>query len=116
MKAATGQPWSALFADALPQANHEMAQLVAAESARNVATVNLIASESYCPRATIDAEASMLVNKNASGYPGRPNVAGCGIVDRIEWLARTRARRLFGAEHANVQSVASTLANVMAGS
>ena len=70
-----------------------------------VATVNLIASESYCPRATIDAEASMLVNKNASGYPGRRDVAGCEIVDRIERLACARARRLFGAEHANIQSV-----------
>ena len=112
MKAAAAQPWSALFADALPQADREMAELVAGEAARNAATVNLIASESYCPRATIDAEASMLVNKNASGYPGRRDVAGCGIVDRIERLACARARRLFGADHANVQSTASTLANV----
>ena len=112
MNSATGHPWSALFADALPQADHEMAALVASEAARNAATVNLIASESYCPRATIDAEASMLVNKNASGYPGRRDVAGCEIVDSIERLACTRARRLFGAEHANIQSVASTLANV----
>ena len=112
MKAATVHPWSALFADALPQVDREMADLVAGEAARNAATVNLIASESYCPRATIDAEASMLVNKNAGGYPGRRDVAGCEIVDRIERLACARARRLFGAEHANIQSVASTLANV----
>lgn len=112
MNAATVQPWSALFADALPQADPEMAELVASEAARNAATVNLIASESYCPRATIDAEASMLVNKNASGYPGRRDVAGCEIVDRIERLACARARRLFRADHANVQSTASTLANV----
>ena len=112
MKAAAAQPWSALFAEALPQADREMAELVAGEAARNAATVNLIASESYCPRATIDAEASMLVNKNASGYPGRRDVAGCEIVDRIERLACARACRLFGADHANVQSTASTLANV----
>ena len=93
-----------------------MAQLVAAESARNAATVNLIASESYCPWATIDAEPTMLVNKNGSGYPGRRDAVGCGIVDRIERLACIRARRMFGAEHANIQSVASTLAIVMAGS
>ena len=86
--------------------------LAAGEAARNAATVNLIASESYCPRATIEAEASMLVDKNASDYPGRRDIAGCEVVDRIERLACTRARRLFGAEHANVQSVASTLANV----
>ena len=112
MKAAAAQPWSALFAEALPHADREMAELVAGEAARNAATVNLIASESYCPRATIDAEASMLVNKNASGYPGRRDVAGCEIVDRIERLACARARRLFGADHANVQSTASTVANV----
>ena len=112
VKAANGQPWSTLFTHALSQADHEMAGLLASEAARNAATVNLIASESYCPRATIDAEASMLVNKNASGYPGRRDVAGCEIVDRIERLACARARRLFGADHANVQSTASTLANV----
>ena len=112
MKAAAAQPWTELFAEPLPQADREMAELVAGEAARNAATVNLIASESYCPRASIDAEASMLVNKNASGYPGRRDVAGCEIVDRIEQLACARARRLFGAEHANIQSVASTLANV----
>ena len=112
VKAANGQPWSTLFTHALSQADHEMAGLLASEAVRNAATVNLIASESYCPRATIEAEASMLVNKNASGYPGRRDVAGCEVVDRIERLACARARRLFGAEHANIQSVASTLANV----
>ena len=89
-----------------------MTGLVAGEAARNAVTVNLIASESYCPRATIEADASMLVDKNASGYPDRRDIAGCEVVDRIERLACTRACRLFGAEHANVQSVASTLANV----
>ena len=112
MKGAHEQPWSAWFSERLPQADREMAGLVANEAARNAATVNLIASESYCPRATIDAEASMLVNKNASGYPGRRDVAGCEVVDRIERLACARARRLFAADHANIQSTASTLANV----
>ena len=112
MKSASRHPWSTLFTEALAQADCEMSELVSSEAARNAATVNLIASEIYCPRATIDAEASMLVNKNASGYPGRRDVAGCEVVDRIERLACARARRLFGADHANVQSTASTLANV----
>jgi glycine hydroxymethyltransferase len=80
-----------------------MAALLSDEGKRQATTVNLIASESYCPRATIDAESSILVNKNATGYPGTREVAGCAVVDTIERLAVERARRLFGAEHANVQ-------------
>jgi glycine hydroxymethyltransferase len=105
-------PWSTLFTDELDGADETMARLLRAEESRQRTTVNLIASESYCPRATIEAEASLLVNKNASGYPGRRDVGGCEIFDQIERLAIDRARALFGAEHANVQGVASTVANV----
>jgi glycine hydroxymethyltransferase len=52
------------------------------------------------------------VTKNATGYPGSREVAGCEVFDEIEALAVARAKRLFGAEHANVQSVAATLANI----
>jgi glycine hydroxymethyltransferase len=100
------------FALPLAEADPEIAALIAAETARNGAAVNLIASESYCPRATLDAEASLLTTKNATGYPGSREVAGCAVVDRIEQLAIDRAKALFGAEHANVQSVAATLANI----
>ena len=105
-------PWSGLFTDDLDAADETMARLLRAEESRQRTTVNLIASESYCPRATIEAEASLLVNKNASGYPGRRDVGGCEVFDQIERLAVDRARALFGAEHANVQGVASTVANV----
>ncbi|MFQ5757054.1 MAG: serine hydroxymethyltransferase [Acidiferrobacterales bacterium] len=104
--------WTDLFAAPLKKADQTIASLVTEERLRNEVTVNLIASESYCPRATLDAEATILVNKNATGYPGRRNVAGCEIVDQIERLAQDRANRLFGAEHANVQALASTIGNI----
>ena len=109
----TGRPaWGGLFRDELDVVDERMARLLRAEESRQRTTVNLNASESYCPRATIEAEASLLVNKNASGYPGRREVGGCEVFDEIERLAMARARALFGAEHANVQAVASTVANV----
>jgi glycine hydroxymethyltransferase len=104
--------WSGLFTDELDGVDETMARLLRAEESRQRTTVNLIASESYCPRAAIEAEASLLVNKNASGYPGRRDVGGCEVFDEIERLAIDRARALFGAEHANVQAMASTVANV----
>src|SRR5262249_16011917 len=85
-------PWSGLFADEVDGADQTMARLLRAEESRQRTTVNLIASESYCPRATIEAEASLLVNKNASGYPGRRDVGGCEVFDEIERLAISRAR------------------------
>jgi glycine hydroxymethyltransferase len=104
--------WSGMFSDGLDAADAKMARLLRSEAGRQRASVNLIASESYCPRATIMAEASILVNKNASGYPGRREVGGCDVIDEIERLAVARARALFEAEHANVQALASTVANV----
>lgn len=89
-----------------------LTHLLAEEERRNLKTVNLIASESYCPRSTLEAEASLLVNKNVYGYPGQRGVSGCGIFDEIERLAQQRACQLFDAEHANVQSLASTIANI----
>src|SRR3954454_310976 len=100
------------FAAGLGAADPEVATMIGREVERNQSALNLIASESYCPRATLEAEASVLVTKNATGYPGSREVAGCEVFDEIEALAVRRAKRLFGAEHANVQSVAATLANI----
>src|SRR3954452_24763839 len=96
----------------LAAADPEVAALIGREAERNRSALNLIASESYCPRATLEAEASLLVTKNATGYPGSREVAGCEVFDQVETLAIDRAKRLFGAEHANVQGVAATLANI----
>lgn len=105
-------PWDAIFTRPLAAADGEIAGLIESQRNQNETTVNLVASESYCPRATLEAEASVLVNKNASGYPPRRSLGGSGILDRIENLAIERAKRLFGAEHANVQALSSTIANV----
>jgi glycine hydroxymethyltransferase len=104
--------WAELFEHPLARSDSSMASLIADETARQSRTVNLIASESYCARATLEAEASILVNKNATGYPGHRDVAGCEVADQIERLAQARACALFGAEHANVQAVTSTIANI----
>jgi glycine hydroxymethyltransferase len=104
--------WQELFASPIDAVDPVVAALATEEAARQAASVNLIASESYAFRAAVDAEASIFVNKNATGYPGRRDVAGCDVFDRVERLAVERACRLFGAEHANVQALASTIANI----
>lgn len=106
------QDWNGLFDADLRHADAPIAALIDQECARNNATLNLIASESYCPRATLEAEASILVTKNATGYPESRAVAGCEYVNAIETLAQARARALFGAEHANVQALSSTIGNI----
>jgi len=104
--------WDGLFDAGLRQADPAIDRLIAQEAARNGGTINLIASESYCPRATLQAEASILVTKNATGYPGSRAVGGCEYVNAIEQLAQTRASTLFKAEHANVQALSSTIGNI----
>ena len=106
------QIWTGWFQSPLAQVDRRVDELIAQQRRQNETTVNLVASESYCPRATLEAEASVLVNKNASGYPPRASFGGGDIMDAIERLAVERACRLFGAEHANVQSLSSTVANV----
>lgn len=104
--------WNGLFNAELSQADPAIATLIEQEVARNNATLNLIASESYCPRATVQAEASILVTKNATGYPGSRAVGGCEHINAIERLAQARACALFQAEHANVQALSSTIGNI----
>jgi glycine hydroxymethyltransferase len=104
--------WRSLFTEELESAAPKVAALIEAQRRQNRETVNLVASESYAPRATIVAEASELVNKNATGYPPRISFGGGRTIDEIEALAINRAKALFGAEHANVQALSSTIANV----
>jgi len=108
----TASAWASIFTEPLAVADGAIAELIDRQRRHNVESVNLVASESYCPRATLEAEASVLINKNASGYPPRVSFAGGEIMDTIELLAIDRAKRLFGAEHANVQSLSSTISNV----
>jgi len=77
-------------------------------------TIELIASENYVSRGVLEAQGSVLTNKYAEGYPGRRYYGGCGFVDVVEELAIERAKRLFGAEHANVQPHSGSQANAAA--
>lgn len=92
----------------------EIARLVDRELARQRQGLELIASENFASRAVIDAMGTPLTNKYAEGYPGRRYYGGCEVVDEVERIAIDRARALFGAEHANVQSHAGTQANFAA--
>lgn len=74
--------------------------------------LELIASENYTSAAVLEAAGTVLTNKYAEGYPGRRYYGGCEYVDVIENLARDRACKLFGAEHANVQPHAGSQANM----
>ncbi|MFC8998964.1 serine hydroxymethyltransferase [Streptomyces rochei] len=82
----------------------ELAEILHAEGRRQSTTLQLIAAENFTSPAVLAALGSPLANKYAEGYPGARHHGGCEIVDVAERLAVERARALFGAEHANVQS------------
>jgi glycine hydroxymethyltransferase len=74
--------------------------------------LELIASENYTSEAVLEAQGSIMTNKYAEGYPGKRYYGGCEFVDVAETLAIERAKKLFGAEHANVQPHSGTQANI----
>jgi glycine hydroxymethyltransferase len=76
--------------------------------------IDLIAAENYASRAVLEAQGSVLTNKYAEGYPGRRYYGGCQNVDEVESLAVERAKKLFGADHANVQPHSGAQANMAA--
>jgi len=90
----------------------ELAALLDEELERQEQTLELIPSENLASPAVLDALGSWLNNKYAEGTPGKRYYGGCQVVDRIEILARERAKQLFGAEHANVQPHSGTQANM----
>jgi glycine hydroxymethyltransferase len=98
--------------DALVASDPEVAGAIADEVRRERSTLRLIASENYTSPAVLAAQASTMNNKYAEGYPGRRYYGGCEFVDVVETLAIERAKRLFGAEHANVQPHAGAQANL----
>jgi len=89
----------------------EVHQAIASELGRQQSHIELIASENFVLPAVLEAQGSVLTNKYAEGYPGRRWYGGCEFVDRIEQLAIDRAKRLFGAEHVNVQPHSGSQAN-----
>jgi glycine hydroxymethyltransferase len=90
----------------------EVFAAVQAEQRRQTDGLELIASENYTSAAVLQAAGTVLTNKYAEGYPGRRYYGGCEHVDVVESLARERACRLFGAQHANVQPHAGSQANM----
>jgi len=89
----------------------EIASAISAELGRQQSHIELIASENFTYPAVLEAQGSVLTNKYAEGYPGRRWYGGCEFVDKVEILAIERAKRLFGAEHANVQPHSGSQAN-----
>ncbi|MCB9566511.1 MAG: serine hydroxymethyltransferase [Myxococcales bacterium] len=96
----------------LREVDPEIAALIEGEDRRQRESLRLIASENYASKAVLEASASTLTNKYAEGYPGRRYYEGMDFVDPIERLAIDRAKRLFGAEHANVQPYSGSPANL----
>lgn len=90
----------------------DTAALIEEELSRQQNHLELIASENLVSRAVMEAQGSVLTNKYAEGYPGARYYGGCHWVDRVEELARERAKKLFGADHANVQPHAGAPANL----
>ena len=84
---------------------------ITAENERQEQHIELIASENYASPAVLAAQGSQLTNKYAEGYPGKRYYGGCEFVDQVETLAIERVKRLFGAEHANVQPNSGSQAN-----
>lgn len=103
----TDNSLQASLADIDPQ----IAEVLDQELGRQRSTLEMIASENFVPRAVLQAQGSVLTNKYAEGYPGKRYYGGCEYVDVAETLAIERAKSLFGAEHANVQSHSGASAN-----
>jgi len=89
----------------------EILEVIRQETNRQNRNLELIASENFVSMAVLEAMGSQLTNKYAEGYPGRRYYGGCGFVGVAENLARDRAKKLFGADHANVQPNSGSQAN-----
>jgi glycine hydroxymethyltransferase len=96
------------------QTDPEIAQALDQELARQQNKLEMIASENFTSRAVMEACGSVMTNKYAEGYPGKRYYGGCQFVDISESLAIERAKKLFGAEHANVQPHSGSQANFAA--
>ena len=92
--------------------DEEIYALIQEELTRQQKGIELIASENIVSEAVMEAMGSYLTNKYAEGYPGKRYYGGCYVVDKVEDIARDRAKELFGAEHANVQTHSGSQANM----
>src|SRR5258706_1028609 len=90
----------------------EVYEAIRKEAVRQSENLELIASENYVSQAVLETQGSILTNKYAEGYPGKRYYGGCEFVDIVESLAIERAKKLFGADHANVQPHSGAQANM----
>ncbi len=98
--------------DIIRRSDPEIAEAIEKELTRQRTHIELIASENFVSPAVMAAMGTCLTNKYAEGYPGKRYYGGCEYVDIVEELARQRARKLFGADHANVQPHSGAQANM----
>jgi len=96
----------------LAETDPDIARTIHGEVQRQNSGLELIASENFVSQAVLEAAGSVLTNKYAEGYPGKRYYGGCEFVDVAESLAISRAKELFGAEHANVQPHSGAQANM----
>jgi len=95
----------------LTKNDSEVADIIKKEGLRQANELELIASENYVSEAVLEALASPLANKYSEGYPGARYYGGNQVIDEVENLARERAKKLFNAEHVNVQPLSGSPAN-----
>src|SRR5687767_2794028 len=108
-RAATGHDF---LQRALADVDPQIADAIRLETQRQNDTLELIASENHVSHAVLTAMGSVFTNKYAEGYPGKRYYGGCGPTDIVENIAIDRAKRLFGAEHVNVQPHSGSQANM----
>ena len=108
-RAATGHDF---LQRALAEVDPQIADAIQLETQRQNDTLELIASENHVSKAVLTAMGSVFTNKYAEGYPGKRYYGGCGPTDIVENIAIERAKKLFGAEHANVQPHSGSQANM----
>ncbi len=101
-----------MFFDELNNYDSEVFAACGRELGRQKHNIELIASENIVSKAVLLAAGTVLTNKYAEGYPGKRYYGGCIYVDEVEEIARERAKKLFGAEHANVQPHSGANANL----
>ncbi len=96
----------------LQKTDPEIARAISDETGRQAGKLELIASENFVSEAVLEAQGCIMTNKYAEGYPGKRYYGGCEFVDVAETLARERAKKLFGADHVNVQPHSGSQANM----
>ena len=108
----TFTPDPSYFSGSLAEVDPALAAMLDAEAERQAGGVELIASENFVSRATLNALVSPIVNKTVEGYPGARYYGGAAFADQVENMAVERAKELFGAAYANVQPHSGSQANL----